>query len=218
MKNRLINLVLSIGLGATIVVGLQGCAAVVVGGFAGGAAVAGDRRTLAVQTIDRGLQIEIESALTKKYGDNIHVNVNVYNQKVLVTGEAKTAEIKAQVTDDLKNFKNMRGYYNELVVGPLSSVSSRINDTSIFTLIKTNLIATTDVPSNSMKIVVENGHVFLLGMVTEQEGKAAGVVTSKSSSSIKEVTKYFDIISQGELKKIEQPDVGSNGATVTPIK
>lgn len=218
MKNRLINLTFAVTLAATILGGLQGCAAVVVGGFAGGAMIAGDRRTVAVQTIDRGLQIEIESALTKKYGDNIYVNVNVYNQKVLVTGQIKTAELKAQVTEDLKTYKNMRSYYNELQVGPLSSASSRVSDTSIFTMIKTNLVATSDVPSNSMKVVVENGHVYLLGLATEQEAKAAGVVTSRSSSSIKEVTKYFDIISQGELKKIEQPDVGSNGATVTPIK
>ncbi len=196
---------------------MQACAPLVVAGATGGAMVIGDRRPIAIQTIDRGLQIEIESAINKKYGDNVHVNVNVYNQKVLVTGEVKTAEIKAQITDDLKSYKNMKSFYNEVQVGPPSSVSSRVADTSTFTMIKTRLVATSDVPSNSMKVVVEDGRVYLLGILTEQEAKAAGVVTSKSSGSIKEVNKYFDIVSQSEAVKLEQPNNG-DGATVTPIK
>lgn len=217
MKNRIKNIAFISGLFVALSGAIQGCAPIVVVGATSGAMVLGDRRPIAIQTIDRGLQIEVESSINKKFGDDVHVNVNVYNQKVLVTGEAKTAEIKAQITEDLKSFKNMKSYYNEVQVGPISSVSSRVADTSTFTMIKANLVATSDVPSNSMKIVVENGRVYLLGILTEQEAKAAGVVTSKSSSSIKEVNKYFDIVSQNEAVKLEQPNNG-DGATVTPIK
>jgi osmotically-inducible protein OsmY len=168
-----------------------------------GVMVAADRRPLAVTTIDRGLQIQIEADLTKNYGDNLHVNVNVFNQKVLLTGEAKTIEIKNQIDSYVRKQSNVKTLANELQVGIPSSVSSRLTDTSTYSLIKARLVATTDVPSNSMKIVVEAGRVYLLGIATDTEAKAAAVVTSKSSNGIKEVNKLFDIISEDEKKRLD---------------
>ena len=66
-------------------------------------------------------------------------------------------------------------------------------------------MATTDIPSNSMKIVVEAGRVYLLGLVTELEAKAAATVASSSSSSVKEVIKFFDIISEEEKARLDNP-------------
>jgi osmotically-inducible protein OsmY len=54
-----------------------------------------------------------------------------------------------------------------------------------------------------MKIVVEAGRVYLLGIATDTEAKAAAVVTSKSSNGIKEVNKLFDIISEDEKKRLD---------------
>ena len=83
-----------------------------------------------------------------------------------------------------------------------SSTSSRLSDSSLFTLVKAKLITTSDVPTNSIKITVEAGSVYLMGITTELEAKAAATVASKSSSSIKQVVKLFDIISEEEKKKL----------------
>ncbi len=187
----------------SITLSMQGCFPLLAGGMVSGVMVAADRRPLAVTTIDRGLQIQIEADLTKNYGDNLHVNVNVFNQKVLLTGEAKTIEIKNQIDSYVRKQSNVKTLANELQVGIPSSVSSRLTDTSTYSLIKARLVATTDVPSNSMKIVVEAGRVYLLGIATDTEAKAAAVVTSKSSNGIKEVNKLFDIISEDEKKRLD---------------
>jgi osmotically-inducible protein OsmY len=63
-------------------------------------------------------------------------------------------------------------------------------------------LATSDVPINSMKITVESGSVYLMGITTELESKAAATVTSKSSNSIKQVVKLFDIITEEEKQKL----------------
>lgn len=203
MKNKLMRSLLLLALaGATSF--LYGCLPVIATGVVGGAMVAADRRPVSVTTIDRGLQLEIESLLQKKYGANSHINVNVYNQKVLLTGEVPFENIKQEINTQLTGFKNVKPpLVNELKVEAPSSTSVRFSDSSLYALLKSRLVATTDVPSNSMKIVVENGRVYLLGIATELEAKAAGVVASKTSDSIKEVNQYFDIITEEEKRKLE---------------
>lgn len=203
MKNKLIKslCLITVAMSTTL---LSACLPVLATGMVGGAMVVADRRPTSVITVDRGLQLEVESMLQKKYGANSHINVNVYNQKVLLTGEVPFKNILQEIEAQLKDFKNIKPpLINELKVETVSSTSTRISDSSLYALIKGKLVATTDVPSNSMKIVVENGRVYLLGIATELEAKAAGVVASKSSDSIKEVNKYFDIITEEEKRKIE---------------
>jgi osmotically-inducible protein OsmY len=181
---------------------LTGCFPLIVGGVAETALVLGDRRPVSVVTIDRGIQLEADSLITQKFQDNVHVNVNVFNQKVLLTGEATTQNLKEQVQNTISPIKNIKNIVNEIQIGVPSSTSSRLSDSSLFTLVKAKLITTSDVPTNSIKITVEAGSVYLMGITTELEAKAAATVASKSSSSIKQVVKLFDIISEEEKNKL----------------
>lgn len=166
------------------------------------ALVLGDRRSVSVVTLDRGIQLEADSIITQKFQDNVHVNVNVFNQKVLLTGEATTQNLKERVQNAISPIKNIKNIVNEIQISVPSSTSSRLSDSSLFTLVKAKLITTSDVPTNSIKITVEAGSVYLMGITTELEAKAAATVASKSSSSIKQVVKLFDIISEEEKKKL----------------
>lgn len=203
MRNRFLKISLVISLASISTLGLNGCFPIIATGMVGSAMVLADRRPVSVSTIDRGLQLEIESSITQKFGNSAHVNVNVYNQKVLLTGEATTASVRSQIEDEAKKSKNIKSLANEIHVGFLSSMSSRVSDSSLYTLIKAKLIATSDVPSNSMKIVVEGGRVYLMGLVTPLEAKAATSVVSKSSDSIKEVIALFDLISEEERARLD---------------
>jgi osmotically-inducible protein OsmY len=185
-----------------LVAHLTGCFPLIVGGVAETALVLGDRRPVSVVTLDRGIQLEADSLITQKFQDNVHVNVNVFNQKVLLTGEATTPTLKEQVQNTISPIKNIKNIVNEIQVGVPSSTSSRLSDSSLFTLVKAKLITTSDVPTNSIKITVEAGSVYLMGITTELEAKAAATVASKSSSSIKQVVKLFDIISEEEKNKL----------------
>jgi osmotically-inducible protein OsmY len=190
---------------------LTGCLALVaVGGITETALILGDRRPLGVVTLDRGIQLEADSIISQKFQDNVHVNVNVFNQKVLLTGEAKTQELKEQIQNSIAAIKNIRSTANEIQVGLPSSTSSRLSDSSLFTLVKAKLIATTDVPTNSIKITVEAGSVYLMGITTDLEAKATATIVSKSSGSIKQVVKLFDIISEEEKKKLTNAAPSTN--------
>jgi osmotically-inducible protein OsmY len=190
---------MALGVSASI---LSGCFPLVAGGMAGGALVIADRRSPGTQATDRGIQLEAESFLTKKYGDNIHINVSVFNRRVLLTGETRTEAIKTSVEADIKNMKNVTAIFNEMVAAPISGLSARANDSYLTTRIKAILIATEGVPSNSMKVITEASKVYLMGIVTDAEANRA-VEIARSVPGVKQVTKVFDLISEADKKRLD---------------
>lgn len=186
---------------------ISACAVVAVGaastGVVGGIAIMADRRTPAVQAIDKGIELEVGNALAKRYGDDAHINVTSFNQKVLLTGEVKDAEIKTQAELFVKANKNVRSVFNELVIGPNSSYTSRANDSYLESKIKTQMIFTDQLPSNSMAIVAEGSSVYLMGILTQNEAAIAKKVAS-NTNGVKDVYAYFDIISEAEKVRLEK--------------
>jgi len=182
---------------------LSACGVLAVGGVVAGASVLADRRSPAVQAIDKGIELEAGNALAKRYGDNVHINVTSFNQKVLLTGEVKDADIKGQAGTFVKAMKNARSVFNELIIGPNSTFTARANDSYLESKIKTQMIFTDKLPSNSMAIVAEGSSVYLMGILTQNEAAIAKKVTS-NVDGVKDVYVYFDIISDAEKTRLEK--------------
>jgi osmotically-inducible protein OsmY len=198
LKRRTISLLCA----SVAAISLTGCFPLIAGGVAGGAMVIADRRNPGTQAIDRGIQLEAESYLIKKYGDNVHVNVTVFNRKVLLTGETRTEELKVEVTRHIKAMKNVTEVFNELVPAPLSGLSARANDGFLTTRIKGSFIANQGVPSNSMRVVTEASKVYLMGIVTDAEANRA-VNIAREIPGVKQVTKLFDLISEADRRRLD---------------
>jgi osmotically-inducible protein OsmY len=181
---------------------LTGCFPLIAGGVAGGAMVIADRRNPGTQAIDRGIQLEAESFLIKKYGDNVHINVTVFNRRVLLTGETRTEDLKSDITRQIRAMKNVTDVFNELTPAPISSLTARANDSFITTRIKSTFIATEGVPSNSMRVVTESSKVYLMGIATESEANRA-VDIARSIPGVKQVTKLFDLISESDKRRLD---------------
>ena len=178
---------------------LSSCAVVAVGGVTATATVLADRRSPGVQAIDKGINWEASGAFSKKFGDNAHINVTSFNQKVLLTGEVKDAGIKGEAGAYVKAMKNARTVYNELIIGPNSSFTARANDAYLESKIKTQMIFTENLPSNSMAIIAEGSSVYLLGILTQDEADLAKKIAS-NTNGVKDVYAYFDIISDSPPK------------------
>jgi osmotically-inducible protein OsmY len=203
---------------ATIIASqLSACAVVAVGGVAAGAAVMADRRTPAVQAIDKGIELEAENALAKRFGDNAHINVTAFNQKVLLTGEVKDADIKGEAGAYVKSMKNARSVFNELLIGPNSSYTARANDSYLESKIKTQMVFTDQLPSNSMAIVAEGSSVYLMGILTQGEATLAKKVAS-NTNGVKDVYVYFDIISEEEKARLEKQGKADQTQPSSPPK
>lgn len=186
---------------------LPGCFPIIAGTGIYSAMVLADRRPISVTTIDRGIQLELDASLKNKVGTDAHINVSVFNQKVLLTGEVPNQSYKDLAVKEVSQQVNVKKVFDELKITGSSSTEDRLLDSSLYSLIKAKFVATSDIPSNSMKIVVEAKRVYLMGVVTELEAKAAATVASRASDSVKEVVKLMDIISEEEKKKLDSMGV-----------
>jgi len=196
---------------------LSSCAVVAVGGVTATATVMADRRTPGVQAIDKGIELEANNALNKKFGDNAHINVTSFNQKVLLTGEVKDADIKGEAGAYVKAMKNARSVYNELIIGPNSSYTSRANDSYLESKIKTQMVFTEKLPSNSMDIVAEGSSIYLMGILTQSEADLAKKIAS-NTNGVKDVYVFFDIISDAEKERLEKQGKAEQSQSDSPPK
>ena len=160
---------------------LSACGVIAVSGVAATATVLADRRTPGVQAIDKGVELQASGSFDKTFGDSAHINVTSFNQKVLLTGEVKDASIKAEAEKYAKGMKNVRSVFNELIIGPNSSYTMRANDAYLESKLKTQMIFTQQLPSNSMAIVAEGSSVYLMGILTQSEADLAKKIASTVS-------------------------------------
>lgn len=203
---------LKLAAGLALLASLQACIPVVmVGAMAGAAMVGTDRRSTGVQAIDRGIQLETESKLQRAADDYNHLNATVFNRKVLLTGEVRDAAHKERFVQATKANTSVREVQDNLVIGRPSTFQERSEDIYITGIVKTQLTSTSGVPTNSMRIFTEAGVVYLMGLVTEKEGKLAAE-TASTVKGVKQVVKAFDYISEAERDKIE----GERRSTATP--
>lgn len=196
-----------ISLCALMLASLTGCPVLVVGAAAGGAMSAQDRRTFGAQTEDAGIELKGASRISTVFGDTVHVDVNSYNRKVLLTGEVKDEETKAKVEAEIKNVENVASVVNEIQVTMfLPSFSARSNDALISTKVRGKLVGTKDIYSASFKVVTESGVVYLMGRVSQREGETAASSVSEVSG-VKKVIKVFEYIDEADVQKfVPKPD------------
>ncbi|HEY1611527.1 MAG TPA: BON domain-containing protein, partial [Paraburkholderia sp.] len=146
------------------------------------------------QTEDREIQVKALSDLSKNLPDASHVNVAVFNQRVLLTGEVPDPGSKQQAELIVRAIPNVHAIANELAVQPASSYTSRTNDAYLEARVKAELIAYKDISANNFKVVSERGNIYLMGLVTPDEGNIAADAVSRVNG-VQQVVKVFEYIS-----------------------
>ena len=173
---------------------LQSCAPVLIGaGVGAGVMMADDRRTSATILEDQTIELKIKERIIEKYEDQLHVNMTSFNRFVLLTGEAPTEEIKQDLTIVALEVQNVRNVQNDVFVAGNSSFTSRSSDLLLTSNIKGRLTQNQDVSANHVKVVSENGTVFLMGLVTRAEAESAAQ-TAATTSGAQRVVKVFEYI------------------------
>lgn len=168
---------------------LAGCAPLT----ATGAAVSGDRRTTGTVIDDE--QIEGKAAkffsADAELAQACHINVTSYNQQVLLTGECPTNELRAKAADYTSRVAKVRHIFNEIAIDAPSPLSSRTNDGLITTKARAKLLTIKDLPESNIKVVTENGVVYLMGLVDTESGNVATEAV-RTIGGVAKVVKLFE--------------------------
>ena len=193
------------------------CAPLVIGVVvAGTAMVATDRRTTGAQLDDQTIQLRLAGELSTAFKDQpVHIAVNSFDRRVLLTGEVPDEAAKAKAGEIATASLNVRTVINELAIAPPSSLSDRTSDTALATKVRAAFINTKEIAFNSIEIVVERHIVYLLGFVTEKEGQIAALVASKVSG-VQQVVKVFEYATQEEVD--QRRALGGSSAPPAPAK
>ncbi|WP_092483485.1 BON domain-containing protein [Candidatus Ichthyocystis hellenicum] len=171
---------------------LEGCGVVAVTGIAA-ALVVSDRRQAEVILLDRSTQLNSKSLAGRTTKG--HVEVTVYNGIVLLTGQVPSYADKLRVERAVSHVKNVNKLVSELTVGPDATVVQRAKDSALTARIKADLSQIKSPSSSLIRVVTENGVVYLMGIVTREEAKA---VSSRVRiiPDVEKVVEVFQIVSQ----------------------
>lgn len=173
---------------------LQSCIPLIVGaGVGAGLMMAEDRRTNATMLEDQTIEIKARNRISEKYNDQGNISVICFNRFILLTGQAPTEEMKQDVSVLVLEVPNVRNVQNEIVVGGNSSTTSHASDALLTSQVKGRLSQNKDVGASHVKVVSENGTVFLMGLVTRAEADAAAQ-TASTTSGAQRVVKVFEYL------------------------
>jgi osmotically-inducible protein OsmY len=176
---------------------LQGCGAFVVAGATYGAAVVYDRRD--EKTVLDDETIEMQARVAHFQNPDIRkqsrLAVTSYNHTALITGQARSAEISDRYARLVSNLPKVKQVYNEAEIGPNISLTQISTDTYLTSRAKL-AIQSVDLPrfdALRVKVVTENGIVYLLGLVTPEEADATADKVRRIPG-VKRVVKLFEHI------------------------
>lgn len=174
---------------------LTGCVAAVGAGAAAGAVTAIDRRSAGTVVDDQIIELKLFSALIgdREISKQAHVNATSYNNMVLLSGEVPNEQLRRRAAEIARAHPKVRGVYNELSLAAPSSLLTRSSDTVITGKVKSSLVTDKYVAATRVKVVTENGTVFLLGLVTRDEAQRATEV-ARRVGGVQRVVKLFEYI------------------------
>jgi osmotically-inducible protein OsmY len=195
---RLAGLLSALALVAIIgATALCGCAPLVMAGATYSAAVVYDRRSADVVLDDEVIELQARNA----YYDNpdlsgqSQLRATSYAHRVLITGQAESAQIADRYARVVANLPKVTEVYNEAEIGPEIGLGQVGRDALITSRAKLAIqsIKLPGFDALRVKVVTENDVVYLMGLVTPEEADATADKVRRIPG-VKRVVKVFDYI------------------------
>lgn len=177
---------------------LYGCAPAVIGGAAATGAAVHSRRTVGTMVDDEAIEVKSRLAIleNKDLNSQIHINIVSYNGVVLMVGQAPTQALSQQAESIVAGIEKVRVVHNELSIAAPNSLMTRSSDTIITTKVKASLLSIEGLPdfdATRVKVITEDGVVYLMGMVYRREADAVGTQVS-GVSGVEKIVKMFEYL------------------------
>ncbi|MFD2165130.1 division/outer membrane stress-associated lipid-binding lipoprotein [Thalassotalea euphylliae] len=179
---------------ATVTV-LQGCVAAAVVGVVGGASVASDKRTVGAQIDDQKIELDAYAKLAEHEGisDNTNLQITAMNGSVLIVGQAPNSYLRDEAMKIVKAVPGVEQIHNQIRLGNSVSIGTKSNDVWLTSKVKTALFGSDNLDATNIKVVTENGEVFLMGLVTRDEAQEA-VDIARNVGGVNRVIKAFEYL------------------------
>lgn len=152
-------------------------------------------RTLGTVVEDNTIESKAK-ALISEHEEQIgesNIHIKSFNTVLLITGQVKTQKAKTHISKLTQDIRHVKRVHNELeVIGP-TAFMSRVNDSYLSSKVTSRLIFTDGVDSGRIDTVVENGTVYLMGLVTQDEAQRT-VEALQNVSGLEKIVRVFEYI------------------------
>ncbi|MCL1125572.1 division/outer membrane stress-associated lipid-binding lipoprotein [Shewanella surugensis] len=174
---------------------LQGCAGALVVGAVSGAMVANDERPVSTQLDDTNANFNIASALSSQVDLKNQANISavVMNNNVLLIGQAPSSMLRNKAISVVKGLGLGGKIHNQIRIGNPTSFTTRSNDSWITTKVKGRMLSEQNLDMTNIKVITENGEVFLIGYVAKEQADLA-VEVARNTSGVRKVIKVFEYV------------------------
>ena len=176
---------------------LQGCiATAVVTTAAVATKVATDPRTAGTQVDDEVLEEKVAYNLTNdaQLKEEARINVVAYNGKILLVGQVPNSGAADTAKSIAAGVEGVKEVYNEIRTGEKIGTSQIALDSWITTTVKSKLLLNSEVKATEVKVITENGEVFLMGKLDNNQANAAADV----ARNVRNVTKVIKVITYAQ--------------------
>ncbi|ABE53566.1 transport-associated [Shewanella denitrificans OS217] len=174
---------------------LQGCAGAVVLGAVSGAKMANDERSVGTQLSDTNADFQISSALSKHNDISNQTNITavVMNNNVLMIGQSPNSMLRDKAINAVQGLQLGGKIHNQIRIGNPTSFTTRSNDTWVTTKVKGRMLNENGIDVTRIKVITENGEVFLLGLVDRKQADLA-VDIARNTAGVRKVVKVFEYV------------------------
>jgi osmotically-inducible protein OsmY len=183
---------------------LSGCMTSVV---SSGASAAYDHHNLQTKMQDQYLYVQVDRAIHWTTGDkykNSHVSVSAFNGAVILTGQVENEGLRADLETIAKTVPDVDKIYNLTTVEPRISSLAGASDGWITTKIKSKLMAEIDIDPSQIKVITENGTVYMIGTLYPYQAEIATDIAKKTSGvgRVVKVFSYLHVTKSPELNPV----------------
>jgi len=185
----------TIGILVASTIALSGCVETLIAtAVVGTIDVIHDRRTAGAYFDDSGIEIQMRKFLhgSKRVRSQAHINPTSLNGILLLTGETTSEQMKQEVATYANNIQGVRQVIDESRISGKTGLLSRTNDTWVTSKVKAKLVLKMGTTANRIKVVSEFGHVYLMGLVTQEEADTATDI-ARSVGAVVRVVRAFEI-------------------------
>lgn len=171
---------------------LTGCVAAVVTGAAVGMVY--DRRGIVTMEADARLfHVIHKNIVTNRQFSDSRIEVTSFNRVVLLVGQTPSASLRVLAEKIAHNAPGVERVYDEITVGYPIPLTQRTKDSWITGQVRSSMLARKGLESGSVRIVTENGVVYLMGVVTDRQA-ALAVDVARRVNGVRKVVKIFQYI------------------------
>ncbi len=176
--------------------GLNGCTSIVSATTSEPIELNPGKRTLGARVDDNQIETIAKVNINKAHTGlkDSPVKVDSYNAVVLLTGQVPSTELRDLAGRTVAKIHSVRQVHNELQVQQPLPMLRRTKDSWLGTKVKTKLLANRDVEGRRIRVITEDGAVYLMGLVSRAEADRVTEIVrhTRGANKVVRVFEYID--------------------------